>query len=91
LAVIFETYSIAEAQCKAYITLQQAEADLWVYNTSSRGLAYSDEIWYLTKNRAEASCRLFFSERGCADLIVYFVTNRSQAGWQKNHRFNKRL
>ncbi len=91
MAIIYQTYSIAEAHCKAYITQNKGEADLWVYNVGNRGLAYDNSLWYVTNNRSEATARVFFCSRGISQLIVYFVTNKSEAGWQKVHPMEGRL
>ncbi len=91
MAKIYQTFSFADAQCKVHITSDKGAADLWVYNVSSRGLASSDPLWYVTENRAEASTRIYFCSRGMSELIVYFVQNRLEAGWQKKHRLQHRL
>lgn len=91
MAIIYQTYSFADAQCKVNISTNKAEADLWVFNTSSRGLANGDANWYIVSERAEASVRVYFCSRGMSDLIVYFVNNKLEAGWQKEHRFKFRL
>lgn len=91
MAIIYQTFSFAEAQCKVNIATNKAEADLWVYSVSNRGLAAGDAIWYVIDERSEASTRVYFCSRGMSDLIVYFVSNKLEAGWQREHRLKFRL
>lgn len=91
MAKIYQTFDITEAQYKIYITSNKGEADLWVYNVSNRGLSRGDSHWYVTKNKEECTSKLFFSSRGMASLIVFFVNSQGEAGWQKEHKLRGRL
>ena len=91
MAIIYQTFSYAEAQCRVNITNNRAEADLWVFNVNNRGLANGDANWYVIENRSESSIRVYFCSRGMSDLIVYFVNNKLEAGWQKDHRLKFKL
>lgn len=91
MAKIYQTFSYADAQCRVNIASNKGEADLWVYNVNSRGMANGDALWYVTDNRSEASKRIHFCSRGMSELIIYFVDNKLEAGWQKKHRLQYRL
>lgn len=91
MTTVYQTFSVGEAHRKIYITQQKQEADLFVYIVGNKGLATRDGQWYLSKNRTEVNVRVYFSSRAMAELIVYFVNNRSEAGWQKSHHLKGRL
>ena len=91
MANIYQTFSLAEARYKAFITTNKLEADLFVYMVNQRGLASSGGLWYVTSNRSASSERVFFGSRAIADVIVYFVKNKSEAGWQRPHRLDRSL
>ena len=46
MAVIFQTYSIAEAHLKVHITKNSGLADLFVYSVSNVGMAKGDSLWH---------------------------------------------
>ena len=91
MAVIFQTYSVAEAHLKVHITKNSGLADLFVYSVSNIGMAKGDSLWYLTKSRARASSRIYLSALAEAALIVYFVDIRAKAGWRKTRRLSRAL
>ena len=86
MANIYQTFSLAEARYKAFVTTNKLEADLYVYLVNQRGLATASGLWHVTNNRSSSSERVYFGSRAIADVIIYFVKNKSQAGWQKQHR-----
>lgn len=91
LARVFQTYNINEANIIAHITPVKGKADLCAMLMPSRGMAYGDERWYVTKNRGEASKIVYFGSQGQASLKVHFVKSLGDAGWQTQHRLKGML
>ncbi len=91
MAVIYQTFRIPEAQVRAHVVADPGEADLWVYIVNNRGQAVGDACWYVSRHWGKASTRLYFSSRGRANLLVYYVRDRGLAGWKRAHNFRGRL
>jgi hypothetical protein len=91
MAKVYQTFNLAEAQIKVHITQNKGLADIWVYCVNNRGLAHGDAHWFVTDNKADATCRAYFCSVAMSHVIVYFTANRSEAGWQKQHKLMKRL
>jgi hypothetical protein len=91
MAKIYQTFSMGEAQYKIHISENKLDADLWVYVVNNRGTAGRNGLWYITNNKLEANIKGYFCSRGMAELIVYFVNVRGEAGWQKPHRLKNIL
>jgi hypothetical protein len=86
MARIFQVATLGEAHIRVCLVGDRGEADLLVYRVSSLGLAHGDPLWFVTKDKQSATCWVFFTSPGMAEVKVYFVANRSEAGWQKEHR-----
>ena len=91
MAVVFQTFSYADAQVRVHVTTDRGRADLWVHVVEQRGLSSGDAAWYMTANRAEASSRIYLCSRAVADLTVCFVSSRAQAGWQCRQNLRRPL
>lgn len=91
MAIIYQASSMGDANLLVALVNAPGEADLCVYRVSSRGLAASEALWYITRNRNDAQVRLFFTSQGMAQLKVCFVSAMGEAGWQHPHRHKGRL
>ena len=91
MAVIFQTYSVAEAHLKVHVTKNSGLADLFVYSVSSVGRATGDSIWYMTESRARATSRIYLSALAEAALVVFFVDAPAKAGWRKARKLSRAL
>lgn len=69
----------------------RSNADLLVHRVSSWGLAQGDALWYLTRDRQDATSRVFFVSQGMAQLKICFVDSYGEAGWQVPRPRNIRL
>ena len=81
VARIFQSETMGEADVRVAI-VPRDNADLLVHRVSSRGLARGDAVWYITRDRQEATARVFFVSQGMAQLKICFVDNHGEAGWQ---------
>ena len=91
MAVIFQTYSVAEAHLKVHITKNSGLADLFVCSVSSVGRATGDSIWYMTESRARATSRIYLSALAEAALVIFFVDAPAKAGWRKARKLSRAL
>ncbi|PHV29480.1 hypothetical protein CSQ93_05280 [Janthinobacterium sp. BJB426] len=81
MARIFQSETMGEADVRVAI-VPRDNADLLVHRVSSRGLARGDAVWYITRDRQEATARVFFVSQGMAQLKICFVDIYAEAGWQ---------
>ncbi len=91
MAIVYQTYSFADATLKVHIAATLEQADLAVCQVALRGGAASDALWYTTANRHEASSRIFVCAKAMADLSIFFVKSRAEARWLAPHRLKNRL
>jgi len=91
MAIIYQTFEIGEANLKAYVTQNCAEADLWVYLAANRGMAARQGVWFITQHKTEAKQKIYFGSRGTSNVIVYFTNDIGSAGWRRSHRLEKTL
>ena len=91
MAVIFQTYSVAEAHLKVHVTQNSGLADLFVYSVSNIGMAKGDALWFMTESRASATSRIYLSVLAEAALVVFFVGTRAEAGWKKKRKLSRPL
>ena len=76
---------MGEAHIRAAIVEDRNKADLLVHRVSSWGLAKGDTLWYITRNKQEATVWVYFSGEGVASLNICFVDSYGEAGWQRKH------
>ena len=88
---IYQTEDYGMAQYRITVVDDPGLADLWVYVTTSFGLASGDSYWYITRDRNEADLIACFTSYGAAQLRVHFVADRGQAGWQRPHPLQGKL
>lgn len=91
MAIIFQTPSMGEAHIRVAIVSERGQADLLVHRASSRGLANGDARWYITREKQDATCWVFFTAIGMAQVKICFVNNFGEAGWQKQHQYQGRF
>lgn len=82
------------ADIKVWVAGSKSEADLCVYEASSKSDAKNkDHIWYFEKSKSSSDFTIkIVSSKSSADLKVYYVKNKSDAGWKnKSHSLQGRL
>ena len=78
---------MGEAHIRVAIVVTAEEADLLVYRAASWGLAIGDARWFITREKTEATCWIYFTSLGLAQIKICFVDNIMRAGWRnKNHK-----
>ncbi len=91
MARIFQTSSMAQADLLLNIVPARDMADLLVHRVSSMGLAQGDALWFITRNRQEATVSVHFTSRNLAQVTIFFVDSSGEAGWQKASLHRGRL
>lgn len=69
---------------KVYVTNTRSRADLCVYRVGSpvANPSINDGVWFFVKGSRKADKVISFEGYSLrADLIVYFVQSKAQAGW----------
>ncbi|WP_394353485.1 DUF6150 family protein [Pedobacter foliorum] len=85
MARIYATPTMGEATFLIAIVTDRGEADILVNRVSSRELAVGDALWFLTPNKEDGTCSVFFCSVGFAQIKICFVSTRAEAGWTDNH------
>lgn len=83
MARIYQTTSMGEAHLRVALVGNQGEADLLVHRVSSWGMARGDALWYITRNKQDATAWLCFTSVGMAQIKICFVDSQASAGWQE--------
>ncbi|RQO77740.1 hypothetical protein DBR40_07130 [Pedobacter sp. KBW01] len=91
MARIFQTPTMGEAHIRVAVVTERAQADLLVCRVSSWGQANGDARWFITREKQDATCWLFFTSIGMAQVKICFVDNQGEAGWQKLNPFKGRF
>lgn len=91
MARIYQTASIGEAQVRVAIVSARDQADLLVHRVGSQGLARGDALWFMTRDKQDATTWIYSCSVGMAEVKVCFVDNHAEAGWVKPHRLKGRL
>jgi hypothetical protein len=91
MARIYQAPVMGEAQIRIAIVSNRAEADLLVCKVDSYGMAIGDALWYITRDKENATCRVYFTSVGMAQINIYMVTTRGEAGWQRAHPLKGRF
>ena len=73
---------MGDANFRVALVGHQGEADLLVCRVGSWGSAHGDALWFITRDRHEASARLYFTDVGMAQIKICFVDSQGSAGWQ---------
>jgi len=85
VARIYQTNNMGEADVRVAI-VQRGNADLLVHRAASPGLAPGDALWFITRERQDATASVYFTAQGFAQLTICFVDHASEAGWTRPHR-----
>ena len=82
--VVFETEYFSHSDVNVFVSQNRDIADLLVYKVDRPDAAGENNgVWYFTENKDEAVRKIYFVKyTNRADLIIYFVDNKSQAGWK---------
>jgi hypothetical protein len=91
MAPVYQTATLGEAQIRVAIVSNRGEADLLVNRVSSWGLANGDGLWYVTKNKQDATVYVYFSSVGMAQVKVCFVDSYGEAGWLTENKYKGQL
>jgi len=91
MARIYQTASSGEAQVRVAVVNSRDEADLLVHRVSSWGVAHGDALWYITRNKQDATCVISFVSVGMARVKICFIDTYGEAGWQKESRYKNRF
>jgi hypothetical protein len=91
MARIYQAATMGEADVRVAIVGERGAADLLVCRVGSWGMAQGDALWFITRNRQDATASVFFTSQGLAELKVCFVTSQAEAGWQRPGRFRGRF
>lgn len=90
MARIYQTTSMGEAHVRVAF-VSRGDADLLVHRVSSWGSAKGDALWFITRDRQEATCWIYAVPPGMAEVKICFVDSQGEAGWQKESRYKGRL
>ena len=92
LSLVFISPSTT-ANYKVFVTNKRSEADLVVFKTNSKYVgSHSESIWFQTNSRASSDFTLrWVTSKHHSDLVIFFTTRRSEAGWKKPHRLQNCL
>lgn len=90
---VFTITTSTTADYKVFVTNKRHEAHLLVWQSKSKWESLGkEEIWFKSKSRSESSFTIrWVKSRHQSDLIIFFVKNRSEAGWQGEHRLKGNL
>lgn len=82
---------MGEAHIKVALVQSRGDADLLVRRVGSWGLAHGDQYWFITRDKQDATCWVYFTSPGFAQVNICFVDSYSEAGWQTPSRFRGRF
>lgn len=91
MARVYQTASMGEAHVRVAIVTAKGQADLLVHRVGSWGLAQGDGLWFITRNKQDATVWIHPCSIGMAEVCVCFVDNCAEAGWVKPHRLQGRF
>lgn len=91
MARIYQTSAIGDARIRVALVNNRDQADLLVHRVDSWGMARGDGRWYITTDKQEATCWVFFTSIGMAQIKVCFVDVLVDAGWVRDNPFKGKL
>lgn len=91
MARVYQTASMGEAHIRIAFVAARGQADLLVHRVGSWGLARGDALWFITRNKQDATVWIYPCSIGMAQVKVCFVDNYSEAGWAHPHRCKGRF
>lgn len=89
MARVYQTASMGEAQVRVAIVEARGQADLLVHRVGSWGLAHGDALWFITRNKQDATVWIYPCSIGMAQVKVCFVDTYAEAGWVRLHRHRR--
>lgn len=91
MARIYQTYDYGESDIRVAIVSHPGLADLCVHRVANWGLARGDALWYITRDKQEATAWVYFGSFGESQVRVCFVDNYTEAGWRTPHALRGRF
>ena len=91
MARVYQAASMGEAQVRVAFVRDRGQADLLVHRVSSWGLARGDALWFITRDKQDATVWIYPCSVGMADVSICFVDNYSEAGWVRGHPLKGRF
>ncbi len=91
MARVYQTASMGEAHVRVAIVTDRGQADLLVHRVGTWGLARGDGLWFITRDKQDATVWIHPCSLGMAQVRVCFVDTYSEAGWQRPHRLRGRF
>lgn len=91
MARIYQAESMGMADLRIALVRERGRADLLACRVSSYGAATGDALWFITRNRHDATIAAYFCDESLAQLKVCFVQARGEAGWVRAHPWRGRL
>lgn len=85
MARVYQTYQMGEAHVRVAIVNHPGEADLCVHRVANWGLASGDALWYITRDKQEATVWVYFGSVGFCQVRICFVDSYTEAGWRRGH------
>ena len=76
---------------KVYVTTTKSEADLVVYQCSSKSEASGNQgLWYFVSSASDARKKVYITDtKSDADIVVYYTRTKSEACWQNRSKSGK--
>jgi hypothetical protein len=91
VARIYQTASMGEAHIRVAFVSDRGQADLLVHRVGSWGLAHGDALWFITRDKQDATVWIYACSIGMAQVKVCFVDNYGEAGWLTSNRHKGRF
>lgn len=91
MARIYQTPLMGEAHIRVALVEDRGRADLLVRRVESWGLARGDALWFITRDKQDATAWVYFGEEGFAEVLICFVEGYGETGWQRPHRCRGRF
>lgn len=91
MARVYQTASMGEAHVRVAIVADRGMADLLVHRVDSWGLARGDGLWFIARDRQDATVWIFPCSVGMAEVRVCFIDTFAGAGWRAPHRLQGRF
>ncbi|MDB5815834.1 MAG: hypothetical protein JWM03_1270 [Rhodocyclales bacterium] len=91
MARVYQTASMGEAHIRVAFVSDRGQADLLVHRVGSWGLAHGDALWFITRNKQDATVWIYPCSIGMAQVKVCFVDNYGETGWLTSNRHKGRF
>ncbi|THF63691.1 hypothetical protein E6C76_13970 [Pseudothauera nasutitermitis] len=91
MARVYQAATMGEAQVRVAFVRDRGQADLLVHRVGNWGLARGDALWFITRDKQDATVWIYPCSLGMADVNICFVDNYAEAGWLRPHRLKGRF